>query len=206
MMARRGHRRAEVRRSVTAVVVAAAFSLPASPAPPGDADDWYPADIAPPPGTSYPCALTPLPRALDGIPPADRRFINHTYSLILEATRAKLLLLKALDEGGDLRTAHQRYGDGVRGALETLRRETPPTGLEAFREDVTAALELQLAYFAKVVAATAGAAAPPVSPPEGPAASRRLHAAWSKMTRRYSAWSTPVRESIYHHLCALDLF
>ncbi len=37
-------------------------------------------------------------------------------------------------------------------------------------------------------------------------ASARLIAAWGKMSARYPAWSAETRDSIYHHLCALDLF
>ena len=31
-------------------------------------------------------------------------------------------------------------------------------------------------------------------------------AAWSRMQARYPAWSAETRDSVYHHLCALDLF
>jgi len=30
--------------------------------------------------------------------------------------------------------------------------------------------------------------------------------AWSRMQARYPGWSSETRDSIYHHLCALDLF
>lgn len=62
----------------------------------GPYEDWYPADITPPAGTQYPCALTALPRGLPGIPAGDRRFVNHVYSAVLKATQAKLVLLSAL--------------------------------------------------------------------------------------------------------------
>jgi len=51
-------------------------------------DERYPDDITPPPGTRYPCALTALPRALPGIPDADRAYVNRTYTRILRATQA----------------------------------------------------------------------------------------------------------------------
>ncbi|HEY4597563.1 MAG TPA: hypothetical protein VIJ02_14285, partial [Thermoanaerobaculia bacterium] len=53
------------------------------------ADNWYPADITPPPGTHYPCALTALPPGLPGIPAAERELINHVYSMVLKAVQAK---------------------------------------------------------------------------------------------------------------------
>jgi hypothetical protein len=36
-------------------------------ASPGAAQDVYPTDITPPPGTRYPCALTALPPGLPGV-------------------------------------------------------------------------------------------------------------------------------------------
>ena len=41
---------------------------------------------------------------------------------------------------------------------------------------------------------------------EGRQASQRLIAAWGKMRARYPRWSAETGNSIYHHLCALDLF
>jgi hypothetical protein len=128
-----------------------------------DGED-YPADITPPPGTQYPCALTALPRGLPGIPEADRAYINRTYALILRATQAKLVVLKALERKEDLAGALARYEAIMRSLEERLRSDTPPGGLGAFQEDVQAAFALQRAFFAKAA------------------------------------------ESIYHHLCALDLF
>lgn len=42
--------------------------------------------------------------------------------------------------------------------------------------------------------------------PEGRQASTRLVEAWARMEARYPGRSTETRDSIYHHLCALDLF
>ena len=41
---------------------------------------------------------------------------------------------------------------------------------------------------------------------EGRQASGRLISAWGRMQARYPGWSPETRDSIYHHLCALDLF
>jgi len=73
------------------------------------AQDSYPADITPPPGTRYPCALIALPPGLPGVPPADRAVVNRTYSRVLRATQAKLVLLKALEEGQGMSAALARY-------------------------------------------------------------------------------------------------
>lgn len=191
-----------------AVTGAAVLQAGASAIPPGE--DWYPADIAPPPGTQYPCALTALPRDLPGIPAGDRRFINHVYSMLLRATQAKLVLQKALGDGNGprLATAHADYRRITGDALAKIRAEPVPAGLERFREDVTAALDLQRSTFEQAVKARVGGgpAGEEYRLPEGRAASQRLIAAWAKMTQRYPAWSAEMRDSVYHHLCALDLF
>lgn len=191
-----------------AVTGAAVLQGGAAAGPPGE--DWYPADIAPPPGTQYPCALTALPRDLPGIPAKDRRFINHVYSMLLRATQAKLVLQKALGDGNGprLAIAHADYRRITGDALAKVRAEPVPSGLEKFREDVTAALDLQRTAFEQAVKARAGGGptGEEYRVPEGRAASQRLIAAWAKMMRRYPDWSAEMRDSVYHHLCALDLF
>lgn len=175
----------------------------------GSYEDWYPKDIAPPAGTQYPCALTALPRELPGIPAGDRRFINHVYSMLLRSTQAKLSLQKALAQGGaPIVAAHAQYRRTTGDALAKIRAEPMPAGLEKFTENVTAALELQRTAFEKAVQvrASGGAAGEEYRVPEGRAASQRLIAAWRKMTQRYPEWPREMQDSIYHHLCALDLF
>jgi hypothetical protein len=149
----------------------------------GAAQDAYPTDITPPPGTRYPCALTALPRELPGIPEADRSYVNHTYARLLRATQAKLVLLKAIEEA-------------------------VPVGLEPFQADVLGALELQQIFFAKAAALRqSGHGMDAVyGVREGREASARLIAARSRMQGRYPGWPPATRDSIYHHLCALDLF
>jgi len=179
----------------------------AGPAPPAG-DEAYPADITPPAGTQYPCALTALPRALPGIPDADRAYVNRTYTRILRATQAKLVLLKALDEGRDLRPALARYQEASQALAQRLAAEPPPEGLAPFQEDVGKALALQQAFFAKAVPMReAGRSMADVyAIGEGREASSRLISAWGRMQARYPSWSPETRDSIYHHLCALDLF
>lgn len=181
-------------------------------APPDTAleDDWYPADISPPPGTRYPCALTALPRGLPGIPEGDRRFINHVYTLILRETQAKLVLQKALAEGQGpgLAIALARYRRTTEDALAKIRAEPLPSGLESFTADVIAAIALQRSAFEQAVKARLDGkpAGEEYRAPEGRTASRRLIGAWHKMMRRYPDLPPDMRDSVYHHLCALDLF
>ena len=173
-----------------------------------DPAERYPDDITPPPGTRYPCALTALPRALPGIPEADRAYVNRTYTRILRATQAKLVMLKALEEDRALDGALARYREVTGGLFERLRADTAPSGLEPFQEDVSQALSLQQAFFAKAVPLReAGRTMGDVfTVPEGRQASARLMSAWGRMRARYPSWSQETSDSIYHHLCALDLF
>jgi hypothetical protein len=177
-------------------------------APPTVSDDVYPADISPPPGTQYPCALTALPRGLPGIPEADRGYINRTYARILRATQAKLVVLAAVYDGRDLRPALARYQDSTKVLASRLRGESAPAGLEPFQRDVVDALAMQQAFFAKAVPLReSGASMEEVYRiDEGRRASALLISAWSRMQARYPSWPAETRDSIYHHLCALDLF
>ena len=194
---------------VSAMAVAIAIACaPAATAQRAVAEEAYPDDITPPAGTQYPCALTALPRDLPGIPEGDRAYVNRTYTRLLRATQAKLVLLKALDEDSALPSALARYQETTARLEDRVRSDPPPAGLEAFRDDVTTALALQRAFFAKAVPLRqAGRGMPEVfAVPEGRQASSRLIAGWGKMQARYPGWSAATRDSIYHHLCALDLF
>lgn len=171
-------------------------------------EDWYPRDITPPAGTRYPCALTALPRSLPGIPETDRRYVNHVYALLLRATQAKLVLLAAMEAPRDLTSAHAAYGRKLAEIAARLAEEPVPAGLAAFHADVGAALELQVQFFAAAVPARAAGRplADVFAIPAGRAASARLIAAWGRMQARYPTWPAETRDSIFHHLCALDLF
>ncbi len=171
-------------------------------------DDWYPRDITPPAGTRYPCALTPLPRSLPGIPESDRRYVNHVYTLLLRATQAKLVLLAALAGPQDLEVAYTRYRERLTELSGRLAKEPIPSGLDAFHADLGAALALQQQFFAAAVPARGSgrSLADIYAIPAGRSASQRLIAAWGRMQARYPGWPPETRDSVYHHLCALDLF
>jgi len=190
------------------LLLAAPPALPQAAGPEAAADAVYPESIAPPPGTQYPCALTPLPRSLPGIPEADRAYVNRTYARLLRATQAKLLVLRAFEDLRDLRAAHARYQDRTERLAGGLEAEAPPAGLEPFHADVREALSLQRRFFARGLALReAGQGMSDVyALPEARQASRRLLSAWGRMRARYPAWTPETKDSIYHHLCALDLF
>jgi hypothetical protein len=175
-----------------------------------DGLDVYPSDITPPAGTQYPCALKALPRGLPGIAEADRAYINRAYARILKATQAKLVLLHALEGEGrsNLEATLARYVQALEGIEARERDDAPPSGLGPFQADILAAYALQRAFFDKAVPARRGGT--PMSTvygiAEGRQASARLIAAWGRMQARYPSWPEATRDSIYHHLCALDLF
>jgi hypothetical protein len=194
---------------MTALLLLILGSRMAGAAPPGPAT-WYPTDIRLPPGIYYPCALTALPPNLPGIPATDRRFIDHVYSMILKTTQAKLVLLAAIEKRQTGLEPH--LADFLRITDETIRKiqsEPVPDGLALFAANVTNAIELQRAFFRKAIPARAhGTSYKEVFRiPEARQASRLLLGAWSKMAHRYhGAWSPETKNSIYHHLCALDFF
>lgn len=174
-------------------------------------DNWYPADIRPPAGTRYPCALTALPPGLPGVPAADRRFINHVYSMILKAVQAKLVLQAALgkEKGEALDGRFTAYMRATDEALKKIQAEPVPEGLPSFTDDVVQAIKLQRAFFRKAVTARhRGMSLEEIFRfQEARDASGLLLRAWAKMARRYEgAWAPTTKDSIYHHLCALDFF
>jgi hypothetical protein len=191
-------------------VVAGAASAAAgrSLTPRDELEATYPADITPPAGTQYPCALTALPRELPGVPPEERRYLDRTYARILRATQAKLVALRALEDEPDSVAAIETYQTTTDRLGRALAADSPPPGLEPFQLDVTAALELQQTFFRRAaeVRRAGGGMREVYAVAEGRQASRRLIRAWRRMRDRYPGWSAETRDSIYHHLCALDLF
>jgi hypothetical protein len=172
-------------------------------------EDWYPQDVTPPKGTQYPCALTALPRDLPGIPPSERGFINHTYSKLLEGVQLKLVMLQAVVDGGSgLDEALSTYKKGTDEVLAAIRKEEPPPGLRAFQSDVLSAIELQQRFFTDAVTARVGGESfnQVLKIPAGRKASALLFKSWRHMQDRYESWTPAMKDSMYHHLCALDLF
>lgn len=171
--------------------------------------DWYPSNISPPAGLKYPCALTPLPRSLTGIPEGDRQFINHSYSMILKCLQAKLVMLADLYKDNTNHTsAYSRYYYDTAAARTKLLNEKAPAGLEAFKRQAIAAIDMQVAFFNKATQMRNGKSSMDevLKIPEGRQASTMLQQAWGEMATRYPAMGSDVKDSIYHHLCALDLF
>ncbi len=178
-------------------------------APTAGFDDWYPEDISLPAGVEYPCAVTALPRDLAGVPDDEKRYVNHVCAVLIGVVREKQVLLEVLAHGragADALTTYLKVSDD---ALRRLRAEPIPGGLEPFHEHVVTSLELHRTFFEQAVArGAAGATMEQIHAiPEGRTASQRLMGAWGAIEARYGGgWSAEVKDSVYHHLCALDLF
>jgi len=85
--------------------------------------------------------------------------------------------------------------------------EQTPGGLEQFRNQVVSAIDNQAVFFDKAqkLRQQGKSFEEIMQLPEGRTASQLLMGAWGEMSKRYPAWSPQVKDSIYHHLCALDL-
>lgn len=179
---------------------------PAKKKPAANAN-WYPASIALPGGLNYSCSLTPLPAQMDGIPGRDRLYINHAFAMILKCAQAKTIMVSKLKRGS-ARNAYAVYYASTIEALKTIRSEPTPRGLETFRNEVLHGLITQMKFFEKAsTAAEAGTDFNSILKiPEGRQASNHLQSAWSQLKARYTNCSPTTENSMYHHLCALDMF
>lgn len=169
--------------------------------------NWYPASVALPDGLNYHCALTPLPPTMDGVLPGDRLYINHVFSMILKCAQAKTIMCSKLTKGS-ARSAYAKYYASTIDALKTIRAEPTPRGLELFRNQLMQGIILQIKFFDK--AATAAEAGTDFNTilkiPEGKQASSQLQSAWGQLKARYTNFGPTTENSMYHHLCALDMF
>ena len=174
----------------------------------GSYQNWYPASIKMPGGLQYPCALTALPRDLPGIPAADKRYINHVYAMILQCVQAKTALMAELQHPSRARSAYTSYYSKTVAAMGKIKQEKTPNGLAAFKKQVLEAITLQVNFFDKAskMAAQGKSMQTLMAIPEGRQASALLIQAFNQMTASYPSMAQATKDSIYHHLCALDLF
>jgi len=175
----------------------------------GNYQNWYPRDITMPAGHSYPCALTAMPSSLDGIPAADKAFINHVYAMLLQCVQAKTIMVDTLrTDNSGFSQAYSTYYAKTTQARQKIMAEPLPAGLQGFRDGVINALDQQILFFGRASRARASGKSfqEVMTYSEGRNASNLLIAAWSAMTARYPGLSPAVSDSAYHHLCALDLF
>lgn len=175
-----------------------------------DKSNWYPANIAAPSGHRYPCELTPLPRELTGIPAAEKTYINHIYSLVLRCLQVKLVMIDTIytDRAAYSSAYTSYYSTTVACRQKIMSEPIPEKTLMSFRNDLVNALDKQVVFFRQASQERqAGKSSQAVMQiPAAREASGLLQQAYGKMASRYPTWSVPVQQSIYHHLCALDVF
>lgn len=172
-------------------------------------DNWYPSSIALPVNHRYPCSLTPLPKDLTGIPQAEKTFINHSFSLLLKLLQAKIVMFDTVMwDNQSYDSAYKTYYSNTVQARQKFMQIPTPKGLEGFRNDVINAIDKQIVFFrAAATSRQAGKSSQEVLQiSQAKEASSLLMSAWGKIQSRYPNMSAGVKDSMYHHLCALDVF
>ncbi|MCW5821632.1 MAG: hypothetical protein KIT34_02455 [Cyanobacteria bacterium TGS_CYA1] len=170
---------------------------------------WYPQSISLPANHKYPCALNPLPRDLKGIPQNEKLYIDHSFSLLLKMLQAKIVMFDTVSwDNQQYQSAYTTYYFSTVSARQKFLQLATPKGLEGFKNDVINGLDKQIVFFQKSakMRADGKSAQDILAIPEGKAASSLYMSAWQKIETRYPGLSAPVKDSMYHHLCALDIF
>ena len=170
---------------------------------------WYPQSIALPTDHKYPCALTALPRDLTGIPQSEKIYIDHAFSLLLKMVQAKVVMFDTVWwDNQQYNSAYSNYYSKTVSARQKFLQLATPKGLEGFRNDVVNGLDKQVVFFQKAsqMRLQGKSAQDIMSISEGRLASSLYISAWQKISSRYPSMSAPVKDSMYHHLCALDIF
>lgn len=170
---------------------------------------WYPQSISLPANHKYPCALNPLPRDLTGIPQNEKLYIDHSFSLLLKMLQAKIVMFDTVSwDNQQYQSAYTTYYSSTVQARQKFLQLATPKGLEGFRNDVVNGLDKQIAFFQKAskMRADGKSAQDIMTIPEGKVASSLYMSAWQKIATRYPSMSAQVKDSMYHHLCALDIF
>lgn len=174
-----------------------------------DSTYWYPQSIALPANHRYPCTLNPLPRDMTGIPKNERLYVDHSFTLLLKMLQARIIMFDTVSwDNQQYQSAYKTYYSNTVSARQKFLQITPPKGLEGFRNDVVNGLDKQIIFFQKATKMrTDGKSAQDImSIPEGKMASNLYISAWQKISTHYPQLSTTVKDSMYHHLCALDIF
>lgn len=198
-----------MRATVACLLLVVLGGCPSKPAGDGGKfENWYPDDISLPPGIQYPCELTPLPTILTGVPVDERRYVNHSCALMIGLIKEKEVLMDAIVNGRSLGEKHASYATKNGEVIGKLKAEPVPSGLEGFHADLIRSLELQAAFFDEAVRQLGGGASVDQVQqiPSGRESSGKLITCWGAWQARYPQLAPEVKDSMYHHLCALDLF
>lgn len=196
----------------------AASQPPAQATPTGGPElKIYPKTIAPPEGQQWPVEIKPLPPALVGVPPSDREYIETVFTVMLEATDAKIRLLHAIkrrQEGKQLVDGGQpaklidkvrRYRSRTSQLQERLAQLNPPGTLKGFHQALSESIEQQLLFFKSTLEnKVAWEKMPELAPAKR---SRYLNVrAWTLLKGAYPKLGADTAASFKSHLEALRLY
>jgi hypothetical protein len=195
----------------------AASRPPAQASPAGPELKIYPKTIAPPEGQQWPVQIKPLPPALTGVPSSDREYIEVVFTVMLEATDAKIRLLHAIkrrQEGKQLVDGGQpaklidkvrRYRSRTGQLQERLAQLNPPGTLKAFHQALSESIGQQLLFFkATLENKVAWEKMPELASAKR---SRYLNVrAWTLLKKAYPKLGADTAASFQTHLEALRLY
>lgn len=163
----------------------------------------YPKDTTPPQGTRYPCAFTPLPKDMKGIPAYHHKFMDGFCALLVQGIHARLRAELALYRARQKKTTDEEsaraYQEKVDELVTKLSGLTPPSTLKKLPGQVARALALQKEIYLQAL--------------KGGDLDRQKHSqsgsllrgAWNTVDRRFPKKSPAVKKSLFHHFCALDI-
>lgn len=163
----------------------------------------YPKDTSPPRGTRYPCAFTPLPPAMEGIPPHLHPFLDRCLGRVVEAIharlRAELALAVARQRGTEDEAAAAAYEKTIDGLLPQLAAIETPGSLAGLTGQIAEAITLQKTIYA---AALRGG---DLDRSAHGRSGQLLRQVWTRLQTRCPKMAPAVNKSIFHHFCALDI-
>ncbi len=172
-------------------------------------ENWYPANIAPPPGLKYPCGIVSLMTVIHKFPPKEQPFINHVFAVVLKAAHGKMKIWKNYqtyntNPGMD----HQVYKAEVMPLLNQLRTiPAPEPGLNAVKGAIFQAIGWQNNFFGRAQPLVMQRA-PLVefaSIPDGRMLVMRMNEAKAAVDQYYSNLDPQARSVLQQHLCVLDI-
>ncbi|WP_372365989.1 peroxiredoxin family protein [Candidatus Uabimicrobium sp. HlEnr_7] len=164
--------------------------------------DIYPRNTDAPQGTKYPCAFSPLPSHLKGVPQQHHTFVAKFFAQIVKAIHARLKIHETLYNRDLSRKKRlKEYQKQLKVIVQNLKRiNAPDKKLQKIPEDIVSALLFQeKAYISFVETGT-------FSKAKGKAGSKILLKNWQQISKYYKKMNPDVKNSVYHHLCALDIY
>ena len=161
----------------------------------------YPKNTDAPQGTKYPCAFAPLPSHLKGIPPQDRTFVTKFFAHIVKAIHTRLKIHQVFfDAHMDRKAQLQVYNEELQKIITDLQSLSSHQKLDKLPQQIVNALLLQQKAYTALVEKGE------FSQQDAKAGSRILLNSWQEVSRYYNQMNSEVKNAVYHHLCALDIY